>query len=177
MTFTEYKPADFSLAPQRNPLGEIRWWKFLGGAAYTNPLHDLLYALSRSSEPRPTRDRRQLRFEDHGLAIVQAPPGETQTYTYAELTELHLDYTCFPRPDNHLAGGSFFLRLSLCGSDIDTTIDLRSTHSQCQQVIKLLYARRVRFREYYMGSRSYLLEPNIPYQRVQQLKADYGIEW
>ena len=70
-----------------------------------------------------------------------------------------------------------FLRMEYATSSSHDTVDLNATDYQCRQLFKMLYAQRVRFQEYHLGSRSFLLNTDIPYQRVQELKAEYGIEW
>ena len=76
-----------------------------------------------------------------------------------------------------MVGGSFFLRVFFVRQDEEVTIDLATHQRQCKQLFKELYRSRVNFQEYYMGSRSFLLDTEIPYKKVQELKAEYGIDW
>ena len=178
MTLNEYRHTDYSLAPVRNPLGEVRWWRYLGGRAYVNPFHDLLYAMSRNPRPTPARtlSGRQVTFAEQTLSV--SPSSEySRTYKYTELILLKLNYTCFKDPRTGSASVYNFLRLEYATDSSHDTVDLSIPEYQCKRLFKILYAQRVRFQEYYMGSRSFLLNTDIPYKRVQELKAEYGIDW
>ena len=179
MTLNEYRHTDYSLAPVRNPLDEVRWWRYLGGRAYVNPLHDLLYALSRntsSAEKRRDPGRRQVTFGDSSISIVEVDGAES-SYLYQNLGQIKLDYTCFYDSGDPMVGGSYFLRVSFVSWNQGYTIDLAAHRGQCKRLLQDLYAQRVRFQEYYMGSRSFLLNADIPYKRIQELKAEYGLKW
>lgn len=179
MTFTETTPGSADLLPDRNPLGEVRWWGFLRGDAYANPFHDLLYAVSRragggGSNTEPAK--RSATFTATALTLTAAD-GTSATLPYAELDTLKLNYTGY-LSDGGFQVGAYYTRLEyrpVAGRL--QHLNLRMSQPQCRLLIGFLYDHRVSFREYVDGQRSYRLGTNISYDRIQELKAKYGIEW
>ncbi len=115
-------------------------------------------------------------FGELSLSVIEIT-GEGSSYRYENLGQLKCDYTCFYDPSNPMVGSAYFLRVSFVSWNQGHTIDLAVHRGQCKRLFQDLYAQRVRFQEYYMGSRSFLLDTEIPYKRIQELKAEYGIDW
>ena len=178
MTLNEYRPEDDVTGPQRDPMEMVRWWSFLMGAAYTNPLHDLLHAHTLKPVEQVINllpGRPKATFGADGVSLHKM--SKKRFFPYTDITFLKLDYTCFYHRNSMVHDSKYFLRMHLETSQDRVVMSLQILKPQCEKLLKSLYARRVRFQEYYMGSRSFLLNADIPYKRIQELKAEYGLKW
>ena len=159
-------------------MDSVRWWSFLLGAAYTNPLHDLLHVHTLKPIEQLVNllpGRPKATFGTDGISVDKAV--KNRFFAYADISSLKLDYTCFYHPNSMVHDAKFFLRMHLETPRDKVIMSLQILRPQCKKLFQSLYTYRVRFQEYYMGSRSFLLDTEIPYQRVQELKAEYGIDW
>ncbi len=184
MVFQEIPASRLALAlPVRNPLAEVRWLAFLRGDAYVNLFQDLLYALARSHGPHRHPEvaaRPRVGFTESGIT-VERPAGEPVHYPYEEVRSFRLDYTTLLQEQAVFRDGTqagFFARLRL-PAGVPQLWDYRLAMSRGRflQLVDFLYARRVAFREFHGGTRSFRLKTNVGYRRVQELKEQYGIEW
>lgn len=184
MVFQEIPASRSAVAlPVRNPLAEVRWLAFLRGDAYVNLFQDLLYAVARPHGRQPPPEapaRLRVEFTETGITVTQ-PEGEPVHHPYEEVPSFRLDYTTLAQeqlvfPGDAQPGFHAILRLS-SGVLPRWEYQLAMSRRQFLRVVDFLYARRVTFREFYGGTRSFRLVTNISYKRVQELKARYGIEW
>ncbi|WP_157974548.1 hypothetical protein [Lewinella sp. IMCC34183] len=169
--------------PERSPLLEVRLLGFLRGDAYVNPLHDLLYALSRTSLPHVPGYRGgrigTVTFDARGIT-VQEGKEPAPLFAYDTLVQLHLDYQTLPGPGSPYARNRvnpYYLHLYLSEPERVLEFDVAASRKSVTRLLQFLYDHRVRFREFRDGLRSYLLETDIRYQQVQELKARYGLDW
>ena len=120
--------------------------------------------------------KRSATFTATALTLT-APDATTTTFPYAQLDTLKLNYTGY-LGDGGFQVGAYYTRLEyrpVAGRL--QRLNLRMSQPQCRLLIGFLYDHRVSFREYVDGQRSYRLDTNISYDRIQELKEKYGIRW
>jgi hypothetical protein len=108
---------------------------------------------------------------------VNAGDKKQDIYPYHQLTYLKLDYTNFIDPADIHVLSLFYTRMTAGIGDTPLLIGLHMSHERMIALCRYLLDLGVNFQEYYLGSRSFLQETNIPYHRIRQLKAEYGLEW
>ena len=179
-TLPEIDP-NFAFRPVvvRNPLLEVRWLAFLRGDAYVNPFHDLLHALSRSPagavEAVPDHLRR-VRFLPERLEII-GPDGNTLALVYEELLDLRLNYNGF-FSEQGVGYGNYasFLECTAETEEKVYSLKLKISATDHRRMLTQLYDRRIPFREYHNGLRTFKLR-HLSYAEIQQVKKEYGIRW
>jgi hypothetical protein len=182
VTFEEHlPPPPVQIEPPRNPLKEIRVGAFLRGDAYVNPFHDLLSAFSRSGPKRPAPPPkpflRRVVFEEDGIRNIEET--KTDFTPYAEVDQLRLYFQGI-FTELEFAGGQYItsLRVGYGGPDTPRReLEVKSSSQRARALCKFLLDRKVSFKEFYNGSRSFLLDTNLNYRRIQRIKREYGIEW
>ncbi len=182
MEFQEIDLQDYYRpSPARNPFLEVRWWAFLRGDAYVNPFHDLLYALSRRSQPSLSGGGRKLRsvtFLADRLRIG-SPRGQTEEITYADAFDVSLFYhglyDGMESGQPHRMG--YYLTLKVKMAQRDVRIHVKASQGNYLRLLDFLYEQRVQFREFMDGSRSFRANSHIPYRQVQEIKKKYGVRW